>query len=149
MFALLYFVHEKSLQHLGENQLLLQDVIKNAKDLGLGVWMRHEPAVRDMVRLCCIIPLAPQHQLRDAFMCIRNVARGTEFYHDLRDFLDYVWRTWLTGVRFDVLSVCHSVDRTNNASESFNRKLQLELGDMRHPNIWNFLSKFMLTYAQT
>ncbi|XP_034232470.1 uncharacterized protein LOC117640240 [Thrips palmi] len=113
--------------------------VKHAKyELGLVIMIRENPVVRRIVQLCCGIPLAPPQMMRDALRAIAAEARLTLFYDDLIPYFDYLWYTWLSGPRYESLSVCGSVHRTNNACESFNHVLGSELGE-HHVNVYRFL----------
>lgn len=114
-------------------------IIQHAKSLGLTALIRNNAVVADIVRYCCVIPLAPQNLMREAHRLIAAMARTTIFYGDLREFFDYIYCTWLTGARYDYVNVCRAESRTNNVSESFNRILQDAMRS-RHPNMWDFLN---------
>lgn len=114
-------------------------VIKYAKDeLGMAAFIRDNPAVKRIIQLCCAIPLAPPQYLRAALGVISEEARATIYFDDLLPFFWYLWNTWLTGRRYESLSVSGCEHRTNNICESYNRLLSSQLGP-HHPNIYRFI----------
>lgn len=123
---------------------LLQATVRHAKtELGMAVVMRDNPVIKRIMQLCCVIPLAPPHMMRAALRAIAAEARLTIYYDDLVPYFDYLWYTWLSGPRYEALSVCGSVHRTNNACESFNHMMATELGQ-HHVNIFRFIGMFFV-----
>lgn len=108
--------------------------------------MRDNPTVKRIIQLCCAIPLAPHNYMRAALGAISAEARTTIYFQDLLPFFWYLWNTWLSGCRYESLSVSGCANRTNNVCESFNRLMASELGP-HHPNVFRFIGNFLFFSA--
>jgi len=75
--------------------------------------------VKNMVRLCCCLPLLPQNLLQRGLDLIGTSAMDQDFLLYslvLRPFLEYIQYDWLFHAnRGRTLSVCASEHRTNDA----------------------------------
>ncbi|KAK3923462.1 Cyclomaltodextrinase, partial [Frankliniella fusca] len=102
--------------------------------------MRHLPFTKFIVNLCCALPLLPTHLLQRGFNVIAGQALQLgPYFTFISSFLSYVQREWLNhSNRGQTLSVCGSNFRTNNASESNNRRMKRKIG-VHHPNIYHFI----------
>ncbi|KAK3910717.1 LexA repressor [Frankliniella fusca] len=104
------------------------------------------PAIMNVVRLCCALPLLPQDLVQRGMNLIGYEAMelGQEIYNIVRPYLEYVQVEWLNHPnRGRCLSVYGSNHRTNNASESNNRRMKRRIGT-HHPNIFQFISKLLI-----
>ncbi|XP_034246245.1 uncharacterized protein LOC117648116 [Thrips palmi] len=120
----------------------------------LGSWARSNltvyvltqyPQLIDVIRHCCALPLLPQHLLQRGMNVIGReaMALGPFLYHTVRPFLQYVQSDWIWHVnRGRTLSVCGSDNRTNNASESNNHRMNLRL-KVHHPNVYHLIRSFV------
>ncbi|KAK3921776.1 UDP-N-acetylglucosamine--N-acetylmuramyl-(pentapeptide) pyrophosphoryl-undecaprenol N-acetylglucosamine transferase 1 [Frankliniella fusca] len=112
----------------------------------IGVQLLHIfPDISCVVRLCCSLPLLPQHLIQRGFNLIAVTAmeniNAFLFICIVVPYLEYIQHDWLHHAnRGQTLSVCGSEHRTNNASESNNRRMKRSFG-VHHPNIYHFIRK--------
>ncbi|KAK3923961.1 Aspartate carbamoyltransferase [Frankliniella fusca] len=105
------------------------------------VTLTQQPEILNIVRLCCALPLLPQQLIQRGLIVIGFLAMnlGNEAYTTVRPHLHYIQQDWLNHPnRGRSLSVCGSIHRTNNASESNNRRMKRRIGT-HHPNIFSFI----------
>lgn len=122
-----------------------QAFVDEAKELGLGWWMRNVDEYRKIVRLAGTLPLLPRRLMhRGLVLLTRNaMSEGRAFYRRVRPFLRYLNRRWVSHrIRSRWMNVYNSRHRTNNAAESLNKLLKLLMGN--HPNIYKFIGLLFL-----
>ncbi|XP_026290444.2 uncharacterized protein LOC113215088 [Frankliniella occidentalis] len=105
--------------------------------------LHYFPEIKNIVRLCCVLPLLPQHLIQQGFEIIGEMAMEelNIFLYTCfaRPYLEYIQYEWLYhATRGPTLSVSGSEHRTNNASESNNRRMKRSIG-VHHPNIYHFI----------
>ncbi|KAK3930126.1 L-cysteine:1D-myo-inositol 2-amino-2-deoxy-alpha-D-glucopyranoside ligase [Frankliniella fusca] len=115
--------------------------MSNYARINIGVvTLRNFPFIKFIVDLCCALPLLPGQLLQRGFNVI--VAQASQlgpYFNLISIFLDYVQREWLNhSNRGKTMSVCGSSFRTNNASESNNRRMQRKIA-VHHPNVYHFI----------
>lgn len=117
-----------------------QSNLKKVKNLGLTLLLQEDGRVREIIRCFLSIPLLPHELMRLGMFILvkRSVAVGC--FDALLPYFVYFFDTWMSGYRYETLSVFNQEHRTNNGSEAAQRTLRNETGP-HHPNIWHFISK--------
>ena len=99
--------------------------------------------VKYILKLCCALALLPERYMMRGFRLIVREAHGfgRVVYRQVRDFLNYVLRSWLNNdVKRRWMCFFGSFHRTNNTCESCNKILNRIMG-LAHPNVYNFIGK--------
>lgn len=121
---------------------------KKARKLGLARLLKNDRVANSIVKSCNALPLLPHRRMQEGLDTITRRARRRGLHRRLQLFLQYVQNTWIPRRR--IASVCHSTDRTNNVSETWNKTLTLRV-KQKSPNVWLFIDslvKLEETYAQ-
>ncbi len=76
--------------------------------------------LKNIVRLCCTLPLLPQNLIQRGFDLVGEAAvtqfNVLDYICIVRPYLEYIQYDWILHVnRGPTLSVCRSENRTNNA----------------------------------
>ncbi|KAK3923567.1 Tyrosine-protein kinase etk [Frankliniella fusca] len=109
-----------------------------SRTMGLTGFLNVHDRARSIVRSLLALPLLPRDLIGEGFMSLAYEAADEGVYAVLHQFFLNIHSTWLTGFRYEMLSVFLAVHRTNNVSESANRMLRLRT-HVHHPNISTFL----------
>lgn len=81
------------------------------------------------------VPLLPQNKILDGFDHLLNISINGI---NTTAFVAYVKRAWRNHIPPEQLSVNGLYSRTNNAAESFNRQLNRNAVNGKHPNFFHF-----------
>ncbi|KAK3920809.1 Cilia- and flagella-associated protein 54 [Frankliniella fusca] len=120
--------------------LCFQDMAEYAR-VHIGVIiLQNYPHIKMIVEMCCALPLLPHHLLQRGFNAVVTLASQLgPLSYLISTFLNYIQREWLNhSNRGQTMSVSGSCFRTNNASESNNRRMKRRIG-VHHPNIYQFI----------
>jgi hypothetical protein len=122
------------------NILLLQNIYKKARTLGLTRLLRHNDNAWKIVSMVMSLPLLPMDLIVGGLGDIIVCARDNNVYYRLRPWFNYVRRQWIDGVGVHQLSVYGLLDRTNNWVESFYNTMRTRCR-VTHPNCWLLTSE--------
>lgn len=118
-----------------------QAVSITSRTMGLTGFLNLHDRARSIVRSLLALPLLPRDLIGEGFMSLAYEAADEGVYAVLHQFFLKINTTWLSGFRYEMLSVFLAEHRTNNVSESANRMLRLRT-HVHHPNISLFLGEW-------
>ncbi|XP_008551962.1 uncharacterized protein LOC103574323 [Microplitis demolitor] len=123
-----------------------QALIKKLKKLGIlgliSTWKYGQIIMRKFMGLAL---LPADDIVRGYQWLINNIPDGIKMI--LQPFLTYFYDEWIIRTPPTMWSVFNLLHRTNNVTESYNKKTTLRFGD--HPTIWDFTEKLKNLQAVT